>query len=124
MNTFTIDARRVRSFDDFIEATNVGLIRKVGGEWNGNLDALNDYLSWAEEEEYELALLGSATCAQNLGHAAQAAWLREHLGTYHPSNIADLRSRLTQAEAGRGETLYDVIKEIIAENRHVRLVLR
>lgn len=124
MKTFTIDGRGVRSFDDFVEATNVGFVEQVGGKWNGNLDAFNDYLSWPEEEEYELQLLDSAGCSRNLGHAAQAAWLREHLGTCHPSYVADMQSRLAQAETGQGETLFDVIKGIIADNRQVRLLLR
>ena len=123
MKTFTIDGRGVRSFDDFVEATNVGFIEQVGGKWNGNLDAFSDYLSWPEEKEYELKLVDAPGCARNLGHAAQAVWLRQHLGTCHPSNVTDMQSRLAQAEAGQGETLFDVIKEIIAVNRHVRLVL-
>jgi hypothetical protein len=114
----------VRSFDDFVEATNLGFIEPVGGSWNGNLDAFNDYLSSPEEAEYELEVLDASSCARNLGHAAQAAWLREHLGTCHPSSVADLQSRLALAEAGQGETLFDVIKEIISDNRHVQLVLR
>ncbi len=54
---FTIEGRRVKSFDDFVAATNVGLIESIGGRWNGNLDAFNDYLSWPEEYEYELELV-------------------------------------------------------------------
>ncbi|HEY7215193.1 MAG TPA: hypothetical protein VIC28_11220, partial [Thermoanaerobaculia bacterium] len=81
MERFTIDGRRVLSFDDFVEAANAGFVEQVGGRWNGNLDAFNDYLSWPEEDEYELELLDAANCARNLGHGAQAAWLRDHLDT-------------------------------------------
>jgi hypothetical protein len=123
VKTFTIDGRGVRSFDDFVEATNVGFVQQVGGKWSGNLDAFNDYLSWPEEGEYEFQILGAAECTRSLGHAAQASWLRQHLGTCHPSHAADIQSRLAQAEAGQGQTLFDVIMEIIADNRHVRLVI-
>lgn len=75
VKSFTIDGRAVRSFPDFVEAVNVGFVEQVGGRWNGNLDAFNDYLSW-QEGVYELELLDAASCARNLGHAAQAAWLR------------------------------------------------
>jgi hypothetical protein len=94
VKTFTIDCRGVKSFRDFVNAANVGFVEQVGGKWNGNLDAFNDYLTWPEEEQYELELLDSAACARNLDHAAQTAWLREHLATCHPSNIADLQARL------------------------------
>lgn len=124
MKRFSIDGRRVRSFDDFVDAANAGFIESVGGKWNGNLDAFNDYLSWPEEEEYELELIDAAGCAERLGHAAQTAWLRAHLKTCHPSNVADMESRLERAEVRQGQTLFDVVKEIIAGNPHVRLVLR
>ena len=124
MKRFTIDGRRVRSFDDFIAATNAGFIEGVGGKWNGNLDALDDYLSWSEEEEYELEVLGAADCAVNLGYEAQAAWLRAHVQTCHPSNVASMESRLALARACQGETLFDVVKEIFTDNPHVRLLLR
>ncbi len=124
MRRFTADASNVRSFGDFVDAANAGFIELIGGKWNGNLDAFNDYLSWPEESEYELELLGAADCARSLGHAAQAAWLRDHLETCHPSNRPDFQARLALAEAQRGETLFDVLKEIIEANSDVRLLLR
>lgn len=123
MRRFTIDARKVRSFDDFVNAANADFIKQVGGNWNGNLDAFNDYLSWPDEPEYELEVLGAADCARHLGHAAQATWLRDHLEMCHPSNRPDFQARLALAEAQRGETLFDVLKGIIAANRDVRLLL-
>jgi hypothetical protein len=124
MKAFTIDGRAVRSFEDFAEAVNAGFVRHIGGTWNGNLDAFNDFLSWPPETNYELEVLGAETCGQHLGHAAKAAWLRAHIGTCHPSNVADMKARLVQAESGEGETLFEVILEIVADNPQVRLVLR
>ena len=124
MRTFTIDGRSVQSFADFVTVTNVGFIEQVGGRWNGNLDALNDYLSWPHEEHYRLELIGAENCALRLGHAAYAVWLSECLGTCHPSNIADVRSQLARAEAGEGETLFDIIRDIIFDSEQVQLVLR
>ncbi|HKO93442.1 MAG TPA: hypothetical protein VJU61_19950 [Polyangiaceae bacterium] len=124
MKRFTIDARQVKSFADFVAAANAGFIESVGGEWNGNLDAFNDYLSWPEEQEYELELVDADRLAKCLGHVAQADWLRAHLQTCHPSNVVDTESRLALAQAGQGETLFDVVQEIITHNPHVHLVLR
>jgi hypothetical protein len=120
---FTIDGTLVKSFEDFVVAMNSGLIEAVGGKWNGNLDAFNDYLSWPEEQEYELELLDATGVEQRLGHGAQATWLRAHLQTCHPSNVADMESRLALAEAGQGQTLFQLLKEIIAGNPHVHLVV-
>jgi hypothetical protein len=52
-----------------------------------------------------------------------AEWLRERVMNCHPSNIEHTRTRLAAAEAGEGDTLFDVIREIVADNCHVRLVL-
>jgi hypothetical protein len=124
MKRYTVDGRGVRSFDDFITAMNLGLVQPAGGLWHGNLDALNDYLSWPDDAEYELELLGAGNCIATLGHEAQAEWLRTHILTCHSANVADMQSRLKRAEAREGETLFDIIREIIAANPHVHLVLR
>jgi hypothetical protein len=120
---FVVHCEGVRSFDDFIAAVNWGFIRHVGGEWNGNLDAFHDYLSWPEDDEYEFEITASRHCAAVLGHDATAAWLRDHLATCHPTGVAHMRARLTSAERSEGETLFEIICEIITENSHVHLVL-
>ena len=119
MRRFSVDCTNVRSFADFIEAINVGFIRPVGGEWNGNLDALHDYFSWQNEEAYELQLLGQQNCSTALGHEAQADWLRAHLSTCHPDNVPVLRKRLDAADRREGDTLFDVLCGIMADNSHV-----
>ena len=101
---------------------NQGLVRDAGGEWNGNLDAFNDYLSWPDEESYELVFLGAEHCESVLGHRAQADWLRDNMSKCHPSNEESVRARLAIAQQGQGETLYDVIRDIILDKAHVRFV--
>jgi hypothetical protein len=64
-----VDCRHINSYEDFIEdfieAFNSTLFRPAGGNWNGNLDAFNDYLSWVETP-YRLELLGTSRCEQIL----------------------------------------------------------
>jgi len=47
--------------------------------------------------------------AVNAGFVGQVGGLRNHIATCHPSNVAEASARLEQAEAGLGETLFDVI---------------
>ena len=124
MSSFTIDARRVRSFPEFVEAVNAGLIRPVGGEWHGNLDAFNDYLSWPDDEQYELVIVRADHCARALGHRAKARRLTSLLSTAHPSNLPDICRRIADAQAGVGTTLFDDLMSIIRRSPSVRLVLR
>lgn len=67
---YIVDCREIQSFEDLIRAFNQGFVRQVGGNWNGNLDGLNDYLSWPEKVPYELVILGSARCSKILNFKA------------------------------------------------------
>jgi hypothetical protein len=53
-----------------------------------------------------------------------ATWLRHNLATCHPANIAKVRTDLAAAEEAQGKTLFQVIREIIAQNGHVHAILR
>lgn len=49
------------------------MIRSVGGEWNGNLDAFNDYLSWPASAPYRLTILGAEKCKKVLNFKISAS---------------------------------------------------
>jgi len=90
MKIFRIDCSNIDSYEDFIEAFNTGRIRSVRGEWNGNLDAFNDYLSWPDDFPYQISLIGSSRCEATLNYKR---------------NPDDLRS------------LWSIIKEIFDDNK-------
>jgi hypothetical protein len=63
MQTYVVDLNSAENFTGIISAFNAGLIVPSGGEWNGNSwDAFHDYLSWPQEENYQLVLVGWASC--------------------------------------------------------------
>ena len=45
---FKIDGKSFDGFAGFVREFNRGFVCHVGGDWHGNLDAFNDYLSWAD----------------------------------------------------------------------------
>jgi hypothetical protein len=120
---FFVDCRGISSFEDFVTAMNQGFIGPIGGQWDGNLDALNDYLAWPDENEYELEIIDSDSCSAVLGCDAMANRLKHGLAHCHPSNAARLRREVAAAETGKGGTLFDLIREIISNNDHVHLIL-
>jgi hypothetical protein len=63
---YQINLAGVETFEDFVAAFNLGLIDSVGGHWNGNLNAFNDYLYWPEPHPYGLTLVGWQKCAETL----------------------------------------------------------
>ena len=71
MPEYVVDVTTATSWADFIAAFNEGFIRHVGGDWNGNLDAFHDYLSWPDQHPYRLNIRGWARCAPDVNqHAA------------------------------------------------------
>jgi hypothetical protein len=96
MKQYVVDVSAAQSWSDFIKAFNDGFIRVIGGgEWNGNLDAFNDYLYWPDEHPYELVLRGWKECA--------------HL--------------LQERRSGNGRPVLEGIEEIFRANEQARIVI-
>lgn len=88
MTEYYINVAAVGTFADFIAAFNSGMIESLGGHWNGNLDAFNDYLYWPEPHPYKLRLIGWLHCA----------------------------AVLAELTAPSGATMLSVIEDIFADN--------
>lgn len=120
---FEIDGNDFANFNGFIGAFNRGFVSHVGGEWNGNLDAFSDYLSWADNN-WTLRWRNSAKSRVDLGYAAMADWLSENSTRCHSTNRALVQQRLDDANRESGSTLFDCIVEIIRDNdQYVDLLL-
>ena len=94
---------------------NRGFITDVGGDWNGNLDAFNDYLGWADGR-CTIRWLNSTKSRADLGHAAMAAWLSNKMADSSPPHDPDWQQRLSNASDGVGQTFFDWIVEIVHQN--------
>lgn len=63
MREYVVDLSDVKSWSDFVAAFNRDFIHPVGNaEWNGNLDAFNDFLWWPDEHPYRLVVRGWSAC--------------------------------------------------------------
>ena len=112
---YEIDGANFSDFAGFITEFNRGFVSHVGGNWKGNLDAFNDYLSWADDR-CTIHWLNADKSRADLGHSAMADWLTDNLTRCHPSNRDGVQLRLDAANAGTGQTLFDWLVEIIREN--------
>lgn len=56
---FFVDLSAAESIESVVTAFNLGFVHLIGGHWNGNLDALNDYLYWPSRPDYTLVLYGA-----------------------------------------------------------------
>ncbi len=112
---YEIDGANFSDFAGFIAEFNRGFISHVGGDWKGNLDAFNDYLSWADGR-CTIRWANSAKSQSDLGHEAMADWLVNNLTSFHSSNLAGVQQRVDTAHSGMAQTLFDWLTEIIREN--------
>lgn len=118
-----IDGNNFHDFSSFIVEFNRCFVSHVGGNWSGNLDSLNDYLSWMGER-CMIRWVNSSKSKRDLGYESMASWLRRNLETCHPSNKVAIQSRLAEALNGHGLTLFECIVEIIQDNHeYVDLIL-
>ncbi len=87
--------------------------------WTGNLDAFNDILRGGfgtPDLGWTFRWLNAERSRSALGHEAMAEWLERILRTCHPGNREDVAARLAGARRGEGQTLFDLIVEIIRDH--------
>lgn len=126
MQVYEIECRKVDSFADFIHEMNTKFVSKLEGTvaWNGNLDALNDLVSWPAEI-YEMKFNSAISLGKALSFAETRKWLEHKLTQCHPSNREEVMLEIDAAERNVGTTLYDHIMQIFADHPElVRLTLK
>jgi hypothetical protein len=98
----------------------------LAAPWNGNLDAFNDFLHGGfgtPEEGFVLTWRHSELSRQRLGYVETLKWLEDRVQHCHPSNVASFRERIASARRGEGETLFDMLVEIIRDHEDIELRL-
>jgi RNAse (barnase) inhibitor barstar len=112
---FVLDGATFSDLDGFYDEVSHCLI--PGTPWGRNLDAFDDILSGGfgtPEGGFELRWLNSEVSRSALGWEATIARYERLVQTGHPkSSEARIRHRLAEARHHRGQTLFDLIVEII-----------
>jgi len=112
--TFIIDGAQFSSLEEFARYFSKLLLCDY--EWHGNLDAFNDILRGGfgtPDSGFILHWQNSSLSRERLGYDETAKWLEERIAHCHPSNVPQFQDRLEQIKQGRGETVFDMIVEII-----------
>ena len=145
---FIIDGTRFTNLQEFYDHVSSVLI--PGLDWGRHLDAFSDILFWPVPEAempYTLIWRHADLSRERLGHAEMARWLEgvlaervefskggeraaiagwteEDLEDLRTTFIPELEEQLAAAKRGEGQTLFDLLVEIIEQNsEYVRLVL-
>ncbi len=104
-------------------------MRRIKWKIGRNLDVFNDVLrggfgTFDYEESIKLIWRNSAKSKLDLSWAETIKYLESKLESCRPSNIESVKSDLESAKNHEGQTLFDILIEIINEHEHIRLELR
>ncbi len=112
--TFEIDGARCTGLAAFYAE----LDRSLGlADWGHNLDAFNDILRGGfgtPAGGFVLRWARAREARTHLGYPATVAHLEAKVLRCHPSNVAFVQADLEAARRGEGQTLFEIVLEILA----------
>ncbi len=127
--TLIINADNFSDLEGFYcEIDNI-LTKNLGWKTGHNLDAFNDLLRGGfgvheYEEPIKIIWKYFEKSKIDLGRNATIKYNEERISKVHPSNVQDVNSWLSELRKGEGETLCDVILDIINGHEHIELELK
>jgi RNAse (barnase) inhibitor barstar len=122
---YEIDGNNSSNLHEFATDFTNRLNLEIG--WLGNLDAFNDILHGGfgtPDEGFILVWRNSELSKQRLGYPETIKWLEERIQNCHPSNVEHFKQRLKFARQNEGQTLFDMLVEIITDEEHKDIELR
>ena len=114
---YVLDGSKVTSLEAFYDQISDTLI--PGAYWGRNLDAFNDILRGGfgtPEGGFILRWTHSDASRMSLGYAETVRQLKKRLERCHPTNRDYVKADLSQAQQGKGATVFDWLVEIIRDH--------
>jgi hypothetical protein len=114
LHVYELDGVRVRDLKSFADLFSAVVLGEHA--WSGNLDAFNDILRGGfgtPAKGFTLRFRNCRHLREALGHAETARWFEERASACHPSNRDEMRRRAREAHAGIGDTLFEMLVQII-----------
>lgn len=120
-----IDGNNFNNLEEFYDE--ISKLFTDGCLWGRNLDAFSDILMggfgvFDEPEEIKVKWINCAKSKIDLGYPETLVWLNKKIKTCHPSNINNVKQEISEAQQNKGQTLFDIIVEIISEDIELEMV--
>jgi RNAse (barnase) inhibitor barstar len=123
---YEIDGEQFSNLEEFWDEISEKIIPDV--YWGRNLDAFNDILYGGfgtPEEGFILIWKNSQVSKVKLGYSETMNWLENTvLKNCHPLNKEHVKKRIQDAKQNKGETLFEIIVEIMLDKEHSDIELR
>ncbi len=114
---YEIDGKDFVNLEDFFQIISHTLI--PGAFWGKNLDAFNDILRGGfgtPDEGFIIRWNNSELSREKLGYTETLKWLKQKLEHCHPANREFVKQEILEAENQQGQTLFDILVEIIKDH--------
>ena len=120
-----IDGNNFNNLEEFYDE--ISKLFTDGCFWGRNLDAFSDILMggfgvFDEPDEIKVMWINCAKSKIDLGYSETLVWLNKKIETCHPSNINYVKQEIYNAQHNKGNTLFDIIVEIISEVIELEMV--
>ncbi len=124
---FIIDGNNFDSLEAFYDEANKVLCPNFK-EFGRNFDAFNDILrggfeTFEYDEEIDLIWKNAIKSKENLGYAETLNLLKKQLLHCHESNQNTIKENMKNVKESKGQTIFDILIEIIKENENINLIL-
>jgi RNAse (barnase) inhibitor barstar len=101
------------------------LTKDLNWKTGHNLDAFNDLLRggfgvFEYGEQIKLIWKNTSKSKLDLGSDATKYYYEQRILSCHKSNIPIFKEMINEIEAGKGQTLFDILCEIILEHDHIQ----
>jgi RNAse (barnase) inhibitor barstar len=114
---YTIDGNNFENLKGFYEEFSNKVLD--GCKWGKNLDAFDDVLCGdfgTPHGGFVLKWINSKISREKLGYDETVRVLEHRLTVCHPLNVDHVRSDIAVAQSGSGQTIFDVLIEIIGRH--------
>jgi RNAse (barnase) inhibitor barstar len=126
--TIVLNGSNISSLDSFYDELESKLTKDLGWKTGRNLNAFNDVLRggfgvYEYEEPIRLIWQNSNESKEKLGWDETIKYISAKLKTCHPTNIQSVKDDLHLAQQHKGQTLFELIVDIIQTHQHIELDL-
>ena len=123
MKKIIIDGNKFSNLEEFYTEIDNLLTKDLTWKTGHNLDAFNDILRGGfgvhdYGEELEILWINSEKSKKDLGYAETVKHYEKVLKRCHPSNKQFVEEKLNNSREERGETIFDIIVDIITDTNN------
>lgn len=125
MKTFHLNGNDFSDMSGFYQSIYRLMPLEQDWEPGHNLDALNDVLYGGfGDEPVSLVWVNAEKSRKDLGLEQTALFYQRKIDQGAPYNVDWAKQKLADLHRGKGQTLFDIILEILADHRYITVALR